>query len=70
MKAPFTQYQVDQINAYQECAYVHPLTCSCSNDLIADKSGLHCHECQYTQDWVPDAVMEIDWLWLKDMGKI
>jgi len=59
LKAPWTQAQVDNLNSWQECGYVHPFTCGgtkdgkdCRADLVATIDGWICPEgCGYTQDW-------------------
>lgn len=55
MKAPWTQAQVEALNAYQTAGEFHPFTCG--NDhggdrvLVAVPSGWTCPGCDYTQDW-------------------
>ena len=64
IKAPWTQEQVDALNAYQRDGWMHPYTC-CGPDgcrdrlgvdgddreLVATKDGWVCRTCDYTQDW-------------------
>jgi hypothetical protein len=41
--APWTQEQVDCLNAYQKCGLVHSYTCNeCGQDLFATKDGWVC----------------------------
>lgn len=62
--APFTQGEVDNINAYQQRDDVHPLTCPNNHGsetiLEATKRRLICPECDYTQDWAWE-MMARDW---------
>lgn len=60
-ESPWTPEEVDHINAWQDCEYVHPYTCPCDHPetddevlLAADETGLHCPEpsCEYEQSWV------------------
>ena len=58
------QEQVDNVNRWQTCGYVHPLTCNDSNcraNLIAyEQDGkviLVCPECNLVQNWVPDVCL-------------
>lgn len=44
---PWTDDQVDNINAHQRAGFFHPLTCGCdpadgSRTLVARTDGLHC----------------------------
>lgn len=59
--APWSEEQVDAINDWQECDYVHPFTCPCDHpetedqsSLVATEAGLYCPEpsCEYEQSWV------------------
>lgn len=59
MYVPWTQEQIDALNKWQKCGYVHPYTCGgkidgkdCREDLIATKDGWVCPKnCGYTQNW-------------------
>lgn len=58
IKAPWTQEQVDGLNAYQAAPWVHPFTCGNKhgdhgdeNVLVATPEGWRCLSCDYTQDW-------------------
>ena len=64
--APWTQEQVDALNRWQGCGWVHPFTCG-KNDhgylnsqrtLVATKNGWVCPNCDYTQDWAHDFMFE------------
>lgn len=52
----FTPEQVAHINEYQAAGIMHPFTCGNNHAgervLVATTSGLHCPNCDYTQDWV------------------
>lgn len=60
---PWTDDQVKSINEFQELAPMHPFTCICSRVLYATSEGMKCHECEYTQNWVHQVM--IDWTWKK-----
>lgn len=54
IRAPFTDEQIEALNAFQECRCYHPFTCgndSRHRDLIATKDGWICLDCDYTQQW-------------------
>lgn len=54
LKAPWTDEQVDHLNAFQRSGAFHPFTCGkCRNDLVATTGGWICPttDCGYTQDW-------------------
>ena len=62
--APWTDDQVNSLNAYQESAYCHPFTCR-HGILEATKDGWCCpyfnEEC--SQDWAHSWM--VDWSWQK-----
>ena len=59
-KAPFTKEQVEKLNAYQAEGRMHPFTCVCSGSppLVATEEGWICNQCDYTQDWAHDFMIE------------
>jgi hypothetical protein len=62
MKAPFTQEQVESLNAYQEAGVFHAFTCgSCGATLVATEQGWKCPDCDYTQDWAHDWMTNNEW---------
>jgi hypothetical protein len=60
---PFTDEQVESLNAYQKSDYVHPYTCVCGDHikLVATKDGWKCPRCTYTQLWAH--LFTADWSW-------
>ena len=51
---PFTEEQVEALNAYQEEGRFHPFTCgndSRHRNLVATPEGWRCPDCDYTQNW-------------------
>lgn len=62
---PFTEEQVDNINAWQDSGVVHQLTCPDhdkhlhGHKMFAIEIGMFCPECdQLKQEWVPTAVAD------------
>lgn len=54
---PWTDEQIDKLNTYQNCGYVHPFSCgndSCRAMLIATRDGWRCSQCDYQQFWAYD----------------
>jgi len=58
--------KIEAIKKYQECDYVHPLTCGndSSHELlkplqIAGKLCLICPSCDYVQEYIPDSVYQL-----------
>lgn len=54
--APWAPEEVDSLNAYQRCDYVHHFTCGGRHegggpDLIATQDGWVCPGCDYRQNW-------------------
>jgi ubiquitin C-terminal hydrolase len=53
--APWTKEQVDKLNEFQQCGWVHPFTCANDHgepkDLVAREDGWHCPQCTYHQTW-------------------
>ncbi len=64
--SPFSDDQVNSLNAYQEAKIFHPFTCQ--NDshptLVANNDGWFCTECDYHNQWA--YTWMADWSW-KDM---
>ena len=65
IKQPWTQEQVDALNAYQVSGRFHPFTCPgdfdrCEDhrELTARLYGWECACGKYTQDWAHDFMME------------
>jgi hypothetical protein len=69
IKAPWTQEQVDGLNRFQVCPWVHPFTCPDDHDLggmsqpvkavlAARPEGWVCPLCGYTQDWAHDFMVK------------
>jgi hypothetical protein len=56
--APFTAKQVQGLNEFQASEFVHPFTCKCGANLVATEAGWICNECDYTQDWAHDFMMD------------
>lgn len=69
--APFTAEQVGKLNAWQTCGWVHPFTCARRDkpghmiriaadrgQLIATEAGWICPDCDYTQSWARDYMLE------------
>lgn len=58
IKAPWTQEQVDALNAWQKLGYVHEFTCPMDHPddrvLTATPAGWICPSCSYTQNWAHD----------------
>lgn len=62
--APFNQFQVDMVNAFQRAQSSRPYTCRASRlhrDLVANKRGLNCPDCLYTQQWAHTWVTDGSW---------
>jgi hypothetical protein len=68
---PWTQEQVDGLNAYQKAGRFHPFTCVNRGDgqhsdhgdgdtgvLIATKDGWVCRDCDYQQAWAHEFMVE------------
>jgi hypothetical protein len=55
IEAPWTDTQVDNLNRWQRCDFVHEFTCPNHHDgsrvLIARNDGWHCPSCDYRQTW-------------------
>jgi hypothetical protein len=64
---PWTQEEVDKLNAYQKSNLFHPYTCPVnhkggeeSRTLVATTKGWRCPTCKYTQMWAHTMTIEID----------
>ena len=65
LTAPWSQDQVDSLNAYQESSAFHPFTCGACDDregLTATTEGWRCKSCDYTQNWTHSFMA--DWSWV------
>lgn len=61
-EAPFTDEQVQQIQAWQDNKITHDLTCGtegCGTVLSVKKEGLFCEKCKYTQQYVPGVIVSV-----------
>lgn len=68
VNAPWSDRQVESINGFQQCGYVHPFTCGnekCRDVLVAKHFGFVCTSCGYTQDWCH--VFMADGSWKRDI---
>jgi hypothetical protein len=61
IRAPFTDEQVENLNAWQKMGWIHEYTCGNKDkhpkdtgSLIATKKGWVCPYCNYTQAWAHD----------------
>ncbi len=70
VEAPFTEWQVKSLNAFQEHGTFHPFTCGNDNCphpkyehsvLYAQEDGWHCPNCDYTQNWAHAGMANWDW---------
>ncbi len=70
MKAPWTPEQVAALNRWQQSDFIHPFTCGnrsrethqtiTNGDfgvLVATANGWVCPDCDYTQDWAHDCML-------------
>jgi len=64
LSAPWTPEQVEALNRWQRCNYVHEFTCPHPHGplthgriLIATKNGWTCPTCDYTQNWAHSWMM-------------
>lgn len=61
LRAPFTEDQVEAINAFQANRRNHPFTCGtegCREVLAAHVDGMKCPKCGYVQEWVHSFMAE------------
>lgn len=62
--APWTDEQVEALNAYQTRYPMHPFTCGndpCRADLVATNAGWDCPACHgWTQTWAFSAMTVMD----------
>ena len=64
--APWSQDQVNSLNAFQRSKKVHPYTCGgdgCREVLVATQGGWVCSKCEYTQNHATD--FTANWVWKK-----
>ena len=64
IKAPWTQDQVDSLNAYQKSELHHEYTCDKHHVLVAHENGWICPSCTYQQNWCHD--WSANWQWKQD----
>lgn len=60
-KAPWTTKEVEALNRHQKDSQFHPFTCphhGDPRDLIATVGGWTCPQCDYTQDWAHESMIE------------
>ena len=65
VKAPWTDEEVAKLNEFQETSWMHPFTCVFRGDdhegegvLVATNAGWVCPQCEYTQNWAHDFMLE------------
>jgi hypothetical protein len=58
--------KVDKIKKYQDCPFVHPLTCGNDSNhsnlkgiILKGEVVLFCPDCDYRQEWVPEIVYSV-----------
>lgn len=74
LRAPWTQDQVDALNAYQHLGAFHPYTCLQPHEgtaryLVATTEGWVCTQCPYTQNWAHDRAVTLGIeKWLNDLA--
>lgn len=60
-RAPWTVEEVQALNDWQHCGWVHPFTCARSHvegrNLVATLNGWLCLICGYRQDWCHDFML-------------
>lgn len=62
--APWTADQVDALNRFQHCKYVHEFTCPADHEgggdrtLVATRAGWICPHCDYRQGWAHEVMLE------------
>jgi ribosomal protein S27AE len=73
--APWTQWQMESIKAFQSLGTWHPFTCGndfCSEDhregLLVERTRLYCPHCGYTQTWVHDFMANWHWIFIHASG--
>lgn len=62
--ATWTLEEIAALNEFQALANIHPFTCphnhgDKSRVLIARQDGWHCPNCDYTQDWAHQSMLQI-----------
>lgn len=60
--APFDQEQRAALQAWQACAWAHPLTCGkcpSSMPMIPEKRGMVCPSCFHVQEGVPSLCLTL-----------
>jgi hypothetical protein len=60
--SPFSQEQIDSLQAFQECEMMHPYTChECEKILIPSELGLSCSEHGLVQTWALEFTANGHW---------
>jgi hypothetical protein len=65
IKAPWNAEQVDNLNRFQRCGFLHSFTCpghegGGDRTLFATRKGWICPHCGYTQDWAHEIMVAFD----------
>jgi hypothetical protein len=50
-RAPWTGLEVANLQAWQDCGWVHPYTCPQGHTLTPRVEGFVCDQCRYHQNW-------------------
>jgi hypothetical protein len=61
---PFTDDQIESLNAFQAFGTFHPFTCGesqCREILRATAGGWHCPKCTYRQNWAHSFMANWSW---------
>lgn len=70
--APWTDDEVRSLNEYQASGVMHPFTCEnddadyCASVLTATPAGWICPDCDYTQNWAKDWMVDGAWRQLRE----
>jgi hypothetical protein len=62
--APWTDAEVESLNAYQQSGVFHEFTCGgdeCRATLVASRDGWACPECGYEQGWAHPFMADGRW---------
>lgn len=67
--APFTDDEVHSLNEFQKCGFLHPFTCECGEEMVADNAGWLCEKCNdHVQDWAVRMMTDMSWKQLKKVS--
>jgi hypothetical protein len=64
IESPFTDAQCISFNEFQDSGVFHPFTCGYNSQhqlLKADNEYVYCLDCEYTQDWAHDWMLNGKW---------